>query len=663
MKSSSVQPVINVVLRARRGSAYRLDPTTLYTNALTEVACAVASPTNGNIVRAHLSGGNVQTQSTSGAFTTWTTLAAATAPAAGLGVALTARGHTVAVAYIKSGDATTARVHVSANDGATWGAATEVANTGAIADLAVAIGPNGDLVLVTGDTSGVIRAFRNFGAAVTLTPSGSQAIDSIALAYAPSTGTGDYLALFGWQSGNVSYVASALFGDGSQQTVNTWSAVTDVLGVDPNSGNTPAVTGLAWGLDGGHAIIVEQWSVLGGYLNNQTYAMECSSPAAAAGGYWTEPAPFPYNGLNGADIASDQAAPGVYIAAGENLVALLAAPADQDVSARVVAIESLSQYHAGHTILVLDNSDGSLTSLATNRGTLGLRLDLNLGYQTIDGPMTLPQPYRWVVKAESSWVSGRHLVTLTCHDGWQLLHQLTLRRQAEFGTTLGLPTLTVDQIIHWLCAKAGIDYTAATATALNARTPEWNAMPGRSLGTLMLDLLDTIEGFLLMTGSGATVIPLSTNDPVSYSFGGPGDQIAAQVFHTQELQTANLVTIYNGAQGGAVLAQAFDTGDARLIGLQAHEHSDTQLATGSDSGLPASTLGQDTANALLRKVQVSTPTHAVICTPQVAQAIGDVVFVTDPLTIVQYAGRVYSIALHFDRDRGIWQHTINLSAD
>jgi len=630
-----------------------------------EVACAVAAPADGTIVRAHLSGGNVQTQhlsaSAGSAWTSWTTLAAALAPPAGLGVALAALGDTVAIAYVASGANTTAQVRRSTNDGATWAGAETIANTGVITDLALAYAPNGDLLLVTGDNAGTIRAFRSsgggaWGAAVTLVPAGSQFIDSIALTY-----SGDWLALFGWQTASFSLVASAIYGNGALQAANTWSAVTDVLGVDPSSGDTPAVTGLAWGPDGGHAVVVESWGILGGYNATNAYALECSSVAAFAGGYWTEPAPFPYSSPSaatffGPDLAASQAVSGQYAAAAENLVATLAPPADIDVSARIIAIQSLSEYHAGTTHLILDNSDSALTPLATNRGTLGLRLDLALGYQTAAGPQTITQPLRFVVKAESSWVQSRHLVTLTCHDGWQLLHQLATRRQATFGTTLGLPTLTVDQLIHWLCARAAIDYSPPGASTLRSRTPNWSALPGRTLGTLMLDLLDSVEGWLVMTGAGATVIPLSPSDAQTYRYGGPGDQPVLQVFHTQELQTTNLVTIYTGASGlppEAIAAQAFDPTDARLLGVTAHEHADLQLESANV---------QATANALLRKAQVSTPIHSFIILPQVGQALGDIVAITDPLTAVTYSGRVQSIATHVDRDKGTWQQIIGLSA-
>src|SRR5712692_7806379 len=130
----TTQPVISAILRARRGSADRLDPTTLYTNTLTDVACAVAVPNDGFIVRAHLSGGNVQTQhlaaSAGSSWTSWTTLAAAVAPAAGLGVALAALVDTVAIAYLQA--AGTVAVRRSTNDGATWGAAQTVAIAGVI---------------------------------------------------------------------------------------------------------------------------------------------------------------------------------------------------------------------------------------------------------------------------------------------------------------------------------------------------------------------------------------------------------------------------------------------------------------------------------------------------------------------------------------------------
>ena len=172
----TMTPVITAVLRAKRGSAARLDPTSLYTNTLTDVACAVAAPGNGNVVRAHLSGGNVQTQTlaaaSGSAWTTWTTRAAATAPAGGLGVALAALADTVALAYVKSGATTTVSVMRSTDDGATWSAAVDVANTGVVTDVALAYAPNGDLLLLTGDNGGTMRAFRSngggaWGAAVT----------------------------------------------------------------------------------------------------------------------------------------------------------------------------------------------------------------------------------------------------------------------------------------------------------------------------------------------------------------------------------------------------------------------------------------------------------------------------------------------------------------
>jgi hypothetical protein len=308
-RAATSQPVITAVLKAKRGSAARLDPNTLYTNTLTDVAEAVAAPANGNIVRARLSGGNVQVQSlaasSGSAWTSWTTIAAALAPAAGLGVALTTEGNAVVIAYVKSGANTTIQIQASFDYGASFGAAVSVANTGVITDLALAFNPaDGSLVLVAGDSGGTIRAFRSanfgatWGAAVTLVPPGSAIISSIALAYVGA----DWYALFGWQTGDLALIGSAIFGNGGLQTANTWSAVTDVLGVDPGSGNTPNVTGFAWGADGGHAILVETWAVLGGYNATNAYAMECSSTSAFAGGYWTEPAPFPYRGRGGKSV-------------------------------------------------------------------------------------------------------------------------------------------------------------------------------------------------------------------------------------------------------------------------------------------------------------------------------------------------------------------------
>ncbi|HEY8745149.1 MAG TPA: hypothetical protein VIU62_18825, partial [Chloroflexota bacterium] len=246
-------------------------------------------------------------------------------------------------------------------------------------------------------------------------------------------------------------------------------------------------------------------------------------------------------------------------------------------------------------------------------------------------------------------------VTLTAHDGWQLLHQVSARRQATFGVALGLPTRTVDQIIHWLLAKAAIEYTVPSASTLRSRTPLYTVLPGESLGAAMLAVLDTIEGWLLMTSTGATVIPLGAGEASTYSFGGAGNQPVLQVFHAEELQATNLVVVYTGTSGvlpERVGAQAFDTADARLLGQTLHRHADLQLETAN---------AQAVANALLRKAQLSVPLESCSHMPQVGQQLGDVVTLTDPLTAVTVTGRVQTTTIHFDRDRGAWLQQTTLS--
>ena len=315
-----------------------------------------------------------------------------------------------------------------------------------------------------------------------------------------------------------------------------------------------------------------------------------------------------------------------------------------------------SAQHAGTLTIVLDNADQSLSGLAQSRSTLGLRLDLSLGFQTPVGTFSAQQPQRWVTKAEASWVSGRYLVTLTAHDGWALLHQLEARRQAQFGTTLGIPTRTVDQIIHWLCAKAGIDYTPPSASTLRSRTPNWNILPNHSYGTAMVDLLDTIEGWLLLTSSGATVIPLGAGETSGYTFGGSGNHPVIQIFHQVELQPANLVTVYTGTSGAlpeVIAAQAFDAGDGRLLGATSHQHADVQLET---ANAPA------TAAALLRKAQLSAPLHGFTTQPQVSQQLGDVITLIDQLSGQTFTGRVQTHTIRFDREAGQWLHQTTISA-
>lgn len=652
-QSASGAPLVQAILRARRGNANRLDPITLYSAAIADAPTALALPANGNVVRARLSGGSVQTQALApapgSAWATWTTLAAAIAPIGGVGVALAAIGDTVTIAYLSA--AATIAVRDSANDGVSFSAGASLSAASPILDVAVAYAPSGDLLLVAGDSGGTLHAWRrpnggNFGADASLVPPASSSISSAALAY-----SADWLALFGWSSGSQSFLSSAIYGNGGLQPAGTWSASTSLLGLAQGSGPALLAGGFAWGADGGHATLVEQWAITGGYTANPSYQMLCTSEANFAAGRWTEPEPFPYSLPSGGDFAVSQATAGLYAAAGHGLVQTLEAPADQDVSSRVIALRAESDSHHGTLELVLDNADGSLSGLATNPSSIGLRLDCSLGYSTAAGAEYAPQSQRWLTGVSSTWSTGRQVVTLSAADAWQLLHQFQPRRQYSFGPATGLALLSVDQLIAWLLMRAGVEYSSPASSPLRSRTPQFQIAPTHDGHAAMLELLDKIEGWLLLTATGASVIPLNPGDPVSYTY-GPAAHPILQLFHQQEAQPANLISIYTGAHGQNLTAQAFDSADAYLGGAIFHEHSDTQLEVSN---------AQATANALLRKAQISGPIHTLTTLPNLAQELGDVVSLTDPLTGAPYSGRVRTQSIELDRDRGIWQQHLSLS--
>jgi hypothetical protein len=65
---------------------------------------------------------------------------------------------------------------------------------------------------------------------------------------------------------------------------------------------------------------------------------------------------------------------------------------------------------------------------------------------------------------------------------------------------------------------------------------------------------------------------------------------------------------------------------------------------------------------MLRKARIGTPVHSFISLPQVAQELGDVVTIVDPLGGTSYTGRVQSFQLQFNRDTGEWLQEFALSA-
>jgi hypothetical protein len=246
---SSGAPLVEAVLRARRGNAGRLDPTILLSTVLPDAPTALALPANGAVVRARLAGGTVQSQalapSPGSAWSSWTTLAAAIAPAGGIGVALAALGDRVTIAYLSS--ATSIAIRESTNDGASFGAATGIAAASPILDVALAYATSGDLLLAAGDSGGTLHAWRRpngggFGADTALVPPAASAVASVALAYA-----GDWFVLFGWSSGSLSVLSTAMYGNGGLQPSGIWSTPVSLLGVAQGSGPALVAAGLAWG--------------------------------------------------------------------------------------------------------------------------------------------------------------------------------------------------------------------------------------------------------------------------------------------------------------------------------------------------------------------------------------------------------------------------------
>ena len=650
-------PQVQCVLRARRGAASRIDPTTLYTDTQADTCVAVAQPANGNIVRARLSGGNVQTQSlaaaSGSAWTTWTTLAAATVPGGSYGgLALAATGNTVTIAYLSA--AGTVAIRDSTDDGVTWGAATTISVTaGNVGDVALAYAPSGDLLLVAGDEGGTVHAYRRASGGSTWTteptliPPGATFINALALAY-----SGDWLLLVSWDQVADNYLGAAIYGNGGLQTANTWSSVTLVFNLAAGSGPSLVPSGFAWGADGGHALFVEQWAILGGYTANQSYEMICTSAANFKAGRFMEAAPFAYTNASGADIAASQVPSSTsYVAAGQNLVATLSTPADVDVSARLISLDLLADWRTGTLLVVLDNSDGTLSSLAA-QSSIGQRLDVSLGFTTSAGLEVSQQPQRFVSEVTSAWSQGRQLLTLHCHDGWGLLSRLTFGREESFGPSLGLAALTVDQITAWLLMRAAVEYTAPAATTLNARTPSYTFLPGHQGHTEMAALLDILEGLLLFQSAGATTKSLATSEASVYTYANDGTHHPLiELLHDATEQPANLITVWIGAHGQSPGAQAFDTTSARVQGIAYHHLTDTDLEAAN---------AQAVANALLRKAQISVPLIEILGPPNVAQELGDVVTVTDPITGTPSTGRIMELRVVIDFERGLWEQTLVL---
>ena len=309
-RSASSRPWVRVEALDRMAGIARLRFRRLHTGSEAEGPHALTVPADGSLVRARVdpSDGNnlyiqrVVSPSPTSDFTRWTSLGAVSGDA---GVALCSRGSEVLL-FSVSTNRRTIYVRTSMDSGATFGQPANVTTASStVTSLAAAFKADGTVLLLYVIGNGLYAIKRSAGSwgSARIWTNALSRIDGVAVHF-----NGDWnVVVTGRDAGNSkSGVWGAVYGDGSAQTLGTWSGLKTITESRPGqvveyrspSLDRPDVDRL---------FFTERVTGQGGH--NRPFFTFTTPSASFSGNLWREPAAFDFDSAYGMALGhtSDQA--------------------------------------------------------------------------------------------------------------------------------------------------------------------------------------------------------------------------------------------------------------------------------------------------------------------------------------------------------------------
>jgi hypothetical protein len=368
---------------------------------------------------------------------------------------------------------------------------------------------------------------------------------------------------------------------------------------------------------------------------------------------WREPVPFDYTGDYGVAAASGSSALWLSAPAGV-WQAPLPGATDLDVSADVIEASVELADEDGRARLVLRN-DPSATSGAAGRyaaygaGALaslrrGACLALSPGYYGSAGAEASSGMLFWVESVEQ--VSGPQArLVVQARDAWWLLEQWHARRQ--YVWTAG--SKAVSQILMFICARAGLDYSSSNPSAsLTTFKPAFTISPDESGKTAVRRLMALVSDLAIARGAGMLVRNPLAGDSVDYDY---GEEHAIQAARYRDLAPG-----LNRARvlGSAVFNEAFDFAEIESMGEHSAQAVDLNLTTSTLAGTRAAAELRD---SIVRRRRDELLLAGLNC----AQELQDKITVTDPgAGLTEAPRRVLRLSWRYDTDRGRYDVTLAL---
>ena len=632
-RSASAVPYVQVRVCERIAHAVRLRWERLYTGSEPESHHASTVPSDGSLLRARSTGGQLCYQRVANPgpgsnFSSWTSLASVSTTA---GLALASRGSSVLLFSVHT-DNVTIHVRESADSGATFGSPVTVATaSGAVTWMAAALKSDGTALLVYSVGATVYRVKRVNGVW------GSPAAWSHSLASVSGLACNQYfdfdIAVAGSQSSGVAGLWTVIYGDGYSQALDTWSPLMELTPASAGSSVQFRAPSLA--VMGRYRLFfVEKYT--GSQAYSRAYWTHLAPGQAFVSNTWREPIAMEMEGDLGLAAAAESAYGWLSTPSGV-WRASLSAPV-LELGEDVLETYAETRPQEGRLRVVLRNDDGRYNDLsggayaAIQRGS---QVDLSPGYVTASGPVASPGPRYWIDGWDYVNDRGRALFVLHASDAWALLANWRARRQFTWNAG----EKTVYGLLQFVLGRAGLGFGALSASdAVTSLSPAFTIQPAESGEAAASRLLAMVPDVLLLSGEYGYLVNPTAAQATDYEYGV--EHAILEGRYGFRSASFNRVQVF----GQSLMVEDFDwtgVGDIYDRLHQAHDRNLTSTAA-----------AQDRADALLRHQEMQADDDEVLVPVNCGQELYDVVEVTDPRAGLSAARRrVLSMSLRYVRDR------------
>lgn len=629
-------PAISVVASARRSGIDVLRWERRYAGVEPDMPFAAAVTAAGTLLRVRNASGSLDVARTvspageAAVFDSWVTLGSVTA---GAPVAVVSHGgETLLFSCSSSGK--TIEVRTSADDGATWSAASGiVTETSAIGSLAAAIAPGGDVCVfyVAGTTTSLKRLRRTGG---TWAGSGTvwtkaSFVASLTRIAACHDGADYVLVITGSDADGAPGAWTVRMGDGGLP-VNAWSALTSLADADVDSTVTfesPSI--LARGGDFHGAVT----RVEAGHVPAKATLTMHSLHLAGSSSVWTEPVPL--RDATGGGLAFAGADASNAWAASVSEVFSAALDWQSDLTGALLSLDWVLGDGRSQARFEFDG--------AMSRGgdvpRPGDSLTAHHGYRSgAAGVAEYGLVLEFVVATVTARTDGGRSRLEVAADGpWEALE----RWRAPDSWQASAADFTRETSFARLAAKAGV--SAASLPSPVAPPAEWidtgmalALAPRESAAVALRQLMTGLDVAALHTGAALAVRSLAADESPVWDVGGPGEHPFRE-FNAEQTRGPGWLRLL----GDGRYADAFDTSAETAAGLirDMSASSDGVAGAHAASAFRHERLSRPQAFAVL-------PFHAGI-------ELWDVVTVTHPPGGAASNMRVVEAALRYRRgDRG-----------